>query len=162
MFRVIGVDGKEYGPVSSGQLRNWILEGRANALTRVIVEGETHWKSLGSIPEFSLLLGSRPDSAAGVTETPMRTTNGPAISGLVLGMVSFPVLCCCYGLPFNLLGLVLAIVGMVETKKHPQRYSGRGIAIAGFLISLLSLLLALLLYLIGTTLEHAAHRLDAL
>ena len=52
MYRIIGADGREYGPISAEQLRQWIAEGRANAQTKVLLEGTTEWKSLGDFPEF--------------------------------------------------------------------------------------------------------------
>jgi hypothetical protein len=53
MFTIIGADGKEYGPVSTDKLREWIASGRANAQTQCRREGETAWSTLGSLPEFS-------------------------------------------------------------------------------------------------------------
>jgi uncharacterized protein DUF4339 len=53
MYKILGGDGKEYGPVSGAQLRQWMSEGRVNLQTKVQVEGESEWKALGSIPEFS-------------------------------------------------------------------------------------------------------------
>jgi len=52
MYRIIGADGKEYGPITADQVQQWIQEGRANAQTRVLVEGTTEWKTLGELPEF--------------------------------------------------------------------------------------------------------------
>jgi hypothetical protein len=52
MYRIIGADGKEYGPITADQVQQWIKEGRANAQTRVLVEGTTEWKTLGELPEF--------------------------------------------------------------------------------------------------------------
>jgi hypothetical protein len=62
MFKIIGADGKEYGPVSSDQLREWVREGRANAQTRVQPEGQTDWIPLGLVAGFDDVLGRRPDS----------------------------------------------------------------------------------------------------
>jgi len=59
MYKIIGADQKEYGPVSAEQLRAWIVEGRVNALTSVQLEGTTEWKPLGSLREFAELLGAR-------------------------------------------------------------------------------------------------------
>jgi TM2 domain-containing membrane protein YozV len=53
MFKIIGADGKEYGPISVGQLKQWINERRVNAQTRAFTEGATEWKPLGSFPEFA-------------------------------------------------------------------------------------------------------------
>jgi hypothetical protein len=35
MYKVIGADGKEYGPITSYKLQPWIADGRVNAQTRV-------------------------------------------------------------------------------------------------------------------------------
>jgi TM2 domain-containing membrane protein YozV len=53
MYKMIGGDGREYGPVSAEQLRQWAAEGRANANTRVLDEATTEWKPLGAVPELS-------------------------------------------------------------------------------------------------------------
>ena len=53
MYKIIGADGKEYGPISAEGLRQWIAEGRANAQTKVQVEGSAEWKRLEELPEFS-------------------------------------------------------------------------------------------------------------
>ncbi len=53
MYKIIGADQKEYGPVSAEQLRQWLAEGRVNALTQVLPEGATEWKALGDLPEFA-------------------------------------------------------------------------------------------------------------
>src|ERR1035441_8012944 len=55
MYRVLGADGKEYGPVNGEVLRQWITEGRANAQTRVKAEGAGDWQTLASVPEFEEL-----------------------------------------------------------------------------------------------------------
>jgi hypothetical protein len=60
MFKIIGTDGKQYGPVSADQLRRWIVEGRANASTLVQAEGSTDWKPLSSFPEFAAQPGPTP------------------------------------------------------------------------------------------------------
>src|SRR5438132_10632853 len=58
MYKIIGADGKEYGPISAEQLRQWIVEGRANAQTRVLLEGTADWKTLAEIPEFAANLSA--------------------------------------------------------------------------------------------------------
>jgi len=60
MYKIIGGDQKEYGPVSAADLRRWVAEGRANAQTQVLPEGATEWKSLGSLPEFADIMPSGP------------------------------------------------------------------------------------------------------
>lgn len=57
MYRIIGADKHEYGPVAGEQLRQWIAEGRANAQTQAKAEGGTEWKRLADYPEFHISLG---------------------------------------------------------------------------------------------------------
>ena len=55
MYKIIGGDGNEYGPVSEEQLRNWIREGRANGDTKIRsteVE-DSGWHPLSSFVEFA-------------------------------------------------------------------------------------------------------------
>lgn len=51
-YKIIGGDGKHYGPVSEAELRQWIAEGRLNAQSLVQAEGSVEWKPLGAFPEF--------------------------------------------------------------------------------------------------------------
>ena len=53
MYKIIGADGKEYGPVSAEQLRQWLNEGRVNQQTRVQVEGSADWRAMGDVAELS-------------------------------------------------------------------------------------------------------------
>lgn len=53
MFKMIGGDGREYGPITADQLREWIAEQRANGQTRVQPEGSTEWRPLAAFPEFA-------------------------------------------------------------------------------------------------------------
>ena len=56
MLRIIGGDGRQYGPIEADKVRQWIAEGRANAQTMVQPEGSAEWKPLGSLPEFTASL----------------------------------------------------------------------------------------------------------
>ena len=53
MYKIIGGDGRQYGPIGIDQLRQWIAEGRANAQTLAQVEGAADWKPLGTFSEFA-------------------------------------------------------------------------------------------------------------
>jgi len=53
MFTIIGGDGKEYGPVSVEQVREWLASGRANLDTRAKHIGYEQWKRLGDFDEFA-------------------------------------------------------------------------------------------------------------
>lgn len=61
MYKIIGGDGREYGPVDAAQIQQWVLEGRADRFTRVQPEGGD-WKALGELPEFAGVLAQRSQS----------------------------------------------------------------------------------------------------
>jgi uncharacterized membrane protein len=62
MYKIIGADQKEYGPVSAEQLRQWVAEGRANGQSIVQAEGSTEWKPLAAFPEFADIAGAAPSA----------------------------------------------------------------------------------------------------
>lgn len=53
MYKIIGCDGKEYGPVSAEQIRAWLREGRATMQTLTQPMGGGDWRPLASLPEFA-------------------------------------------------------------------------------------------------------------
>ncbi len=57
MYKIIGADGREYGPVTAEQIHQWIREKRANAQTKAQAEGSTEWKVLTDFPEFVAAFG---------------------------------------------------------------------------------------------------------
>jgi hypothetical protein len=63
MYKIIGGDQKEYGPVTFEQLAQWVRDNRANAQTLVQKEGGP-WVPLGSLPEFASMLADQPSPAA--------------------------------------------------------------------------------------------------
>ncbi|HKS36689.1 MAG TPA: DUF4190 domain-containing protein [Verrucomicrobiae bacterium] len=161
MYRIIGADQKEYGPVSTDELRQWIAQGRANGQTLVRLD-DTPWRPLATFPEFAADLsgqpGLPPDSptlppainslrqSGGATPK----TNAMALTGLILGIVSVTFgLCCCYGIPFNVLGIVFSLIGLAQIRKNPELETGKGLAIAGLVLSSLSIVLVGMLIAIG-------------
>src|SRR5258708_22863459 len=105
MYRILGVDGKEYGPVSAEVLRRWVAEGRANGQSKVLSEGATEWRPLAEIPELASTPGGPAISpmAPGPISAPQSTprANPLAVAGMVMGIFSLTFCLCCYGLPFN-------------------------------------------------------------
>lgn len=69
-------------------------------------------------------------------------TNGFAIAGFVISLVS---LLCCGGTSW--LGLIFSIIGLVNANK--QNGEGKGLAIAGIVISAILLILLVSLYALG-------------
>ena len=64
MYKIIGGDHKEYGPVSADEIRRWIAEGRLNTQSWARLETSNDWKSLASYPEFAEALGAKVPTSA--------------------------------------------------------------------------------------------------
>lgn len=77
MFIIIGGDGKEYGPVTTEQVRAWINGGRANLDTKAKVLGSEEWRRLGDYAEFNAPTGAPPVMAATMAATIPGTTAEP-------------------------------------------------------------------------------------
>ena len=150
MYKILGSDQKEYGPVSADQIRAWLAERRLNADSLVLPEGAGDWKPLGQWPEFASALARPATLAAGqpmMGGAPASPAGNPmAVTGLILGLVSVTVgWCCCYGLPFNIAGIVFSAIGLAQANKSPDK-TGKGMAIAGLILSILSILLVILVF----------------
>jgi hypothetical protein len=76
MYKIVGGDQKEYGPVTADQVRQWIREGRANEQTLIQAEGSTEWRPLSTFPEFADDLAA----AAAPRSTPTPGGSGPFVS----------------------------------------------------------------------------------
>jgi hypothetical protein len=150
MYKIIGADGRDYGPVSAAELREWISEGRANARTQVQVEGSSEWRTLGALPEFAADLGAvalraRPAMPLVVIgNSASAATNSMAVAGFIFALLGSPGMCCCYccclTLPCSFLGLIFSCVGLSQINQNPAQ-GGRGLAIAGIVLSILGLVL---------------------
>ena len=149
MYKIIGQDGKEYGPISAEQLRRWISENRVESQTPVFADGAKDWTFVGLLPEFAnfFAAGVPPAIApqAIAPPTPTRKTNGFATTGLICGILSLTLCWCCGGFPFNVLGLVFSIVALLQINENPQIHEGRGLAIAGIILTAASFLIFLVL-----------------
>jgi hypothetical protein len=163
MYRVQGADQKEYGPIPPERVREWIAQGRLNPQSLASSEGAPGWKPLGEFPEFAADLAARTTTPAPIPTSSASPGPGPTlISGpgaaprqnvlatvtLVLGIASMALVCCCYGLPFNVAGIVCGFIALSQLRSTPNQ-SGRNFAIAGLVLSFLSLALGLVFLLIG-------------
>ncbi len=65
MYRVIGINGQQYGPVSVDEIRRWLTENRVNAQSLVQSEGSPDWKPVSTFPEFANELKAAPPPPLG-------------------------------------------------------------------------------------------------
>jgi Domain of unknown function (DUF4190)/GYF domain 2 len=157
MYRIIGADGKSYGPITVEQLKQWIAEGRANAQTQTFVEGATEWKPLGTLPEFTTYFAPPvppvigPSSPGPAVSGQRLKTNSFATAGMIFGFLS---LLCCFKFLFGALGLIFSIIALVQIHENPQWYQGRGMAITGLVLSIVGILLAIAFLILGLAMGH--------
>ena len=87
MYKIIGVDGQQYGPVNFDQVRGWIQQGRANAQTPTQADGSADWKPLRMFSEFAGDLNAPPFMPPGPAALQSRAAAKiPAgIFGILLG-----------------------------------------------------------------------------
>src|SRR5258706_16220015 len=52
MFTIIGADGKEYGPVTADQIKQWMAENRLTPSMQARRAGATDWLRIGDLPEL--------------------------------------------------------------------------------------------------------------
>lgn len=84
-----------------------------------------------------------PVNNGNVTVNVQNNSNGMAVAGFVISLVSF-FLCCG---SFNWLSLIFSIIGLVQAKS--KNGNGKGLAIAGIVISCLVMVLFLILFITG-------------
>ena len=135
MYKIIGADGKEYGPISVDQLRQWLNEGRINAQSKVLAEGATEWKTLAEIPELAGTTPVTPPSLPSFhpgTAAAASQVIGPAIGLIVTAVLGF--VAAISGTLWNLLatGASFRQPGMPPEMEHYVRvFSGSAGVIGG-------------------------------
>ncbi len=60
LYKIIGGDGRLYGPANPDQLRLWVSQGRAGPQTLAQPEGSLEWKPLATFPDFAGLVAPLP------------------------------------------------------------------------------------------------------
>src|SRR5688572_17135149 len=144
MYKVVGQDQREYGPVTREAILEWIAQGRANGETIAKFE-DGAWKPLRTFEEFKEALGARSEGSLGASPSqteaapPVTTTtvvaSGPAplpFSGVgsqrktnvaaVIGLVA-PIVCCCCPYVGPVLGVIFSLVGLSQIRANPNKYS---------------------------------------
>jgi len=83
MFKIIGADQKEYGPIGVEQIRQWIKDGRLNGQTPAQRAGTGEWQQLSAFAEFADLFQATPASpgAPAPTYAPATAAAGPIPTG---------------------------------------------------------------------------------
>jgi hypothetical protein len=108
MYKILGADQREYGPVTADQLRQWITEGRANSQTMVQGPDSTEWKPLSSFLEFAGVMPAAGAAAPGVAAPTSYAGVGgvqPVVPNYLWQSIVVTACCC---LPFGIAAIVFA------------------------------------------------------
>lgn len=156
-YIIIGDNGEEYGPTSEEEIRHWITDRRVDAHTLIRLEEAMEWKRASEWPEFapalSVFLLSQQGSPGQSRNLPVYAPrdNALAIIGLILGILSLFTWCCCPILPIP--AVACSVIALIQIYGNPTQYRGKGAAITGILLSLISVGLYAFIQLSGASLD---------
>ena len=171
-YHIIGGDGEEYGPYSTEKIRKLIGESRLEPNSKIRPEGG-QWTTVVELSEFTSITNQptpppldpattkgggypvQPYSRYGDSPQSGPPNNQLAVTGMVLGISSFVLSCCCSQVPLlgliailisfltPIAGLICSIIARSQIKKSNGTQGGEGMALAGIIISSVYLLLIL-------------------
>jgi hypothetical protein len=84
MYKIIGGDQKEYGPVTADELRRWIAEGRLNGQSQAQAEGGAEWRPLATFPEFAESLRAQTGTAPPPLGAPVPPASAQVLTAQLL------------------------------------------------------------------------------
>ena len=152
------IDGRKYGPVSARELRNWLSQGRLKPTDHVWTEGMADWAPYNTVEELNsgIVPPGGGVSLQGPGQVVPQQGNGLAVAGMVLGIVSVPFICVWpIGLVCAIVGLCLSVVGK---NKAQETNSGGGMAMAGLVLSCVTLALLLIGLVVGLSMMNSIFR----
>jgi TM2 domain-containing membrane protein YozV len=130
MYKIIGADGQQYGPITADQVRRWLAENRVRGDTLVQPEGATDWVPLSSVPEFAAELRAAPppvaqSAASQAIASRASTKLAAGICGILLGSLGIHKFVLGYTGPGLILllvtiltcgiaGAITGIIGLIE------------------------------------------------
>jgi hypothetical protein len=135
MYKVLGGDGREYGPASAEEVRQWLAQGRLHHQSLVQCLPEAAWRPLHTFPELT-----PPPPALSAAAARPRPANNLALWGVILGLLSLLGSClCCCACPVNILAILLSTLGLAQASRERDSHS-QTLAIVGLTLGILSLL----------------------
>jgi hypothetical protein len=150
MYKIIGADGNEYGPVSTEQIQQWLAEGRLNAVSRIQREGSGEWKLLHEMPEFALAAPPPPPlRPAPINLQPVAVSPTNPLAAWSLGTGIAAILpCCCWTVVLPATSIALGAIALSQIKQNPNQ-AGRSMAVAGIVLGSLALLSGLIFWIVA-------------
>jgi len=135
VYTIIGGDGKEYGPMDSDDVLQWIREGRVNSQTMLKREGETNWRPVPTYTEFASAMEgtslsqddspprlpeAQPISDDGLTSI-IPYNNKEALWGYYMSILGLLIMCIpIVGLIYGIVVLRFGLAGLKNAQAKPE------------------------------------------
>jgi hypothetical protein len=142
MYRFIGGDGNEYGPVSADLIRQWAAENRVNAQTKARRDGETEWRTFGEISELAWTFHVAPH------------TDAKAVASLVCGIISIPCFSFLAGIP----AVILGHISRTAIRHSGGRLKGDSMALAGLIMGYIGTFVIPFILMVATIVDISSER----
>jgi hypothetical protein len=153
--------GNQVGPISGAQLKAMADSGQIGRQTLVWKEGMSEWAPASRVNGLFASAEHAPAPAVATYRTaapvpryrpqePEQQSSNTAISGMVLGILSIPCAC------VPLIGFPVAVVGIIFSSLA-LKSSGRSMAIAGLICSLIGIVLTVISAVIGVAYEFSQY-----
>jgi hypothetical protein len=122
MYKIIGADGNQYGPVDIAQLQQWARANRVSGQTLVQADGANDWKPLSTYPELAPLVSSPPPLPPAKSYTPSPLASAE-IATYLLPAILCTLFCC---MPLGIPAIIFAT--QVNSKMAKGDLSGAQVA----------------------------------
>jgi TM2 domain-containing membrane protein YozV len=111
MYKIVGIDGRQYGPVSADQIRQWLAQNRVNMQTMAQAEGAIDWKPLSLFPEFIGDFKPAPPAMPFYGSNPRASNKiGAGVCGILLGWLGIHK----FILGYTSAGLIMLLVSVLS------------------------------------------------
>lgn len=123
-YKLMGGDGREYGPVDAAQVKVWIKEQRLEKKSPVLVDDARDWIFLESLPEFAKALAAQVENPTppvigkgGGLNLVIPYKNPRALFAYYFSVFALiPVI----GMVLGFIALALGISGLGFRRRHPE------------------------------------------
>ena len=138
-YKIMGGDGREYGPVDAHQVKTWVGEHRLEKKSPVMVDEAKDWVFLESLPEFTSALAAQSEGASppvlgrGGLNSVIPYKNPRALVAYYFGVFAvLPLI----GIVFGVIAFCLGVSGLRFRRRKPEAggvvHAWIGILVGGF------------------------------
>ena len=104
------------------------------------VTNQTNWPTASPPATWQSQTPNYQNQQFGIANYPRSSDQTLPIASLILGIVSLSLVCCMGGIWLGIPAVIVGYMGMTNADKDPSRYGGRGLAIAGMVLGVVTFL----------------------